>query len=42
MDIKDEENLRANDKEFINKLRNDYNSKNDNFSENPSNIFNPP
>ena len=39
MDIEDEENLRENDKEFINVLRND---NNDDLSENHPNLFNPP
>ena len=42
MDIEDEENLRENDKEFINGLRNDNNINNEAISENPPNIFNPP
>ena len=42
MDIEEEENLRENDKEFINGLRNDNNINNDDLSENPPNVFNPP
>ena len=42
MDIEEDENLIENDKEFIQGLGNDNNINNDNLSENPPNIFNPP
>ena len=42
MDIEEDENLIENDEEFIKGLGNDNNIINNNLSENPPNIFNPP